>query len=245
MTGFAGSQQWLLSTAWLWSHVSFGLLAAAVTVQLLDRCDDSSLQRPKLAGRAFRGGTLFLIGVAAGLIPVRFTDAAGYLVAFSGELSFATLFYLGLVTFSGRVGRETCELRSGIAPRIAWIAGGIAVYTSALSGRGPDVYAWGFSAAAEGVVLALSAAAFATGRRLTAAMLLGVVLARQMELGGSGNLWDYAIDPFLVAGSAGYLLWVAVARGHVRHGQTVQDLGDATGVDSSGTAESPRRTIAC
>jgi hypothetical protein len=143
------------------------------------------------------------VAAALSVVPVGGVDLAGHLVAYSGELSFATIFFLavmlgGKLASGGRRGNQ----RQWHGPQWAWAIGGLALYWGALSGRGPDLYSLGYGASLAWIALAISAAAAVAQRWIVASLLLGIVLAWQFRLSGATNLVDYAIDPFIFLGSA-------------------------------------------
>ncbi len=67
----------------------------------------------------------------------------------------------------------------------------------------------------------MSAVAAIAGRGVLAVLFLGTVITWQWGVSPSGNLWDYAIDPFLFAGSAIQIIVRSVASG--RKGGTKTD----------------------
>lgn len=187
------------ASLWWWSHLSVALLFAAALVALLGRrktgdCTASGQVRPVWP--------MTLLAVAAGLglsvIPVGDVDVAGYLLAYSGELSFAMLFFLVVFlaaeSFPGAV---PVQDRDWDGLRSVWAVVGLALYGSALTAWEADLYGLGFGTALLWSALAGSAMLAVIGRWLPAVLLLGVLWSWQLRLAGGVNFWDYAIDPFL------------------------------------------------
>jgi hypothetical protein len=129
-------------------------------------------------------------------------DLSGHLVAYSGELSFATIFFLAVTLGSKWLGGGLrVDLRGWHGPQWVWAIGGLAIYWVALSGRGPDLYSLGYGDSLAWLGLAVSGAAAFARRWMIASLSLGIVLAWQFRLSSSANLVDYAIDPFVFVGS--------------------------------------------
>lgn len=205
----------------IWTHLSFTLVTASIMIAVVAaiRSAIAKFQRPQIRllmeDRTFAERSIFAITVIAALaisaglavVPLDDVDLSGRLLAYSGELSFATIFFLavmlfGKLTSGGQRTEFGFELRRWHGPQWAWTIGGLAVYAVALSGRGPDFYALGYGSSLAWIGLAVSATAALTQRWMVASLCLGIVLAWQFRLSGGVNLWDYAIDPFLFAGAA-------------------------------------------
>lgn len=199
-----------------WTHLSFTLIAASIMIAGVTaiRGWRNKLRRPRLCRLSeesesddrsrFAIMAIFSFAVSAVLsvVPIGGVDLSGHLVAYSGELSFATLFFLS-VMLGGKLasGGQRGDLRPWHLPQWAWTLGGLALYCVALSGRGPDLYSLGYGSSLAWIGLAISAAAVIVGRWMIASLTLGIVLAWQFRLSGSANLLDYAIDPFIFVGS--------------------------------------------
>lgn len=195
---------------WWWSHLSVALLFAATAVAARARQQPGGTtgHRPRPLWR------VGLLAVAAGLglsvVPVGDVDVAGYLLAYSGELSFALLFFLVVYVAAQSfpaVVRVADRDWDGL--RMVWAIAGLALYGSALTGWEPDVYGFGFGTLLLWPALAGSAGLAMIGRWLPAVLLLGVVWSWQLRLAGGVNFWDYAIDPFLWVVSAVRVAWSA------------------------------------
>lgn len=198
------------ASLWWWSHGSVALLFAATAVAARARQQPSGTtgHRPRPLWR------VGLLAVAAGLglsvVPVGDVDVAGYLLAYSGELSFALLFFLVVYVAAQSfpaVVRVADRDWDGL--RMVWAIAGLALYGSALTGWEPDVYGFGFGTLLLWPALAGSAGLAMIGRWLPAVLLLGVVWSWQLRLAGGVNFWDYAIDPFLWVVSAVRVAWSA------------------------------------
>jgi len=204
-----------------WNHLSFTVITASLMVGVfivmhrLAKRLAKRFQGPRILidaeQRVVADRQVFVITSIASLaiaaatsaIEIGDVDLAGHVIAYSGELSFATIFFL-VVTLGGnllgdgwRVGMPAWH-----APQWGWTIGGLAIYAVALSGRGPDLYSLGYGSLLAWFALAISAAAAIGQRWLIASLSLGIVLAWQFRLTGAVNLWDYALDPFIFVGAA-------------------------------------------
>ncbi len=205
-----------------WTHLSFTLIAASVMIAGATAIGRwrAKLRRPRLRllvegaspeesgvndRSRFVITAISAIAISAllSVVPVGSVDLSGHLVAHSGELSFATIFFLA-VMLGGKLasGGQRGDLRPWHGAQWAWAIGGLALYGVALSGRGPDLYSLGYGLSLAWVGLVISAAAAVAQRWMVAWLMLGIVLAWQFRLSGATNLLDYAIDPFLFLGSA-------------------------------------------
>jgi hypothetical protein len=155
-------------------------------------------------------------GWAIGMLRVGNTDLAGYLVAYSGELSFSMLFYLAVIVVSPApiVGSNVAS-RDWEPARYFWAIAGLGLYATTLSGRGFDLYESGYGHVFACLGLIVAAVANLAGRRLIAVWTLGIVLSWQLRLSGSVNFWDYAVDPFLFVGSSLHVI-VGTGKGLLR-----------------------------
>jgi len=187
------------ASLWWWSHLSVALLFAAALVV--------TRRRRKAGGGPASGQVrpawpIVLLAVAAGLglsvVPVGDVDVAGYLLAYSGELSFALLFFL-VVFLAAESFPEAVPVhdRHWDGLRKVWAVVGLALYASALTAWETELCGLGFGATLLWPALAGSAMLAVIGRWLPAVLLLGVVWSWQLRLAGGVNFWDYAIDPFL------------------------------------------------
>ena len=84
----------------------------------------------------------------------------------------------------------------GLFPIIAII--GIALYVTTIGGPSYNLYGLGFSPYAP-LVLAILAASFAVHAPKAALIALAVLAAYDLHIYRSRNLFDYALDPILVA----------------------------------------------
>lgn len=224
---------------WLWSHLSFGLVVGAIIVRLFPRRTASGRGEPETASgnglgawRSKVRGWLLLGGaLATGFIPLGDIDLAGNLLGFTGELSATTLAYLaGWAWRSGIVGPQSRPgfgapdpegLAVGQWPkrtrpiwgeRVFWSALGVALYLPALSGRGPDIYGFGYDATMAWAALAVATWLALVGHWGLACLGVAIVLCWQMRLSGGGNFWDYAIDPFVFTASVFRLVGDGLAK---------------------------------
>jgi len=99
--------------------------------------------------------------------------------------------------------------RKGLFPIIAVV--GIALYATTIGSPTFNLYGLGFSPYAP-LVLAILAAAFAVRAPKVALIALAVLVAYDLQLYRSRNLFDYALDPILVAAATFWCLrrvWVS------------------------------------
>lgn len=127
-----------------------------------------------------------------------------------GSWSVTTLCVLAAYVAKRWTGRELLDAR---ALRAAWLFGGAAgvvVFPAALSGLvGPYGLGWG-SPGLPALVWVVIAILIVTGNRFGLVLGLGV-LAFDLRLLESRNLWDYLVDPVFALVSL-----IALARGAVR-----------------------------
>ncbi len=101
--------------------------------------------------------------------------------------------------------------------RVLWrvvAVAGLVFYPLALGWGQYDPYVWGYAHPYMPVLLlALAGLAFTVGFYATAWVLVLVVLAWGVHVLDSVNLWDYALDPFVV----GYALYQLARRGGKQH----------------------------
>lgn len=207
----------MMSSLWWWSHLSVALLFAVAVVSLFQVRNLRSTEHR----RVWRIALLALIGgLGLSVVPVGDVDLAGYLLGYSGELSFAMLYFFSVYLMTQSfpaVLRVTDGDWDGL--RLFWAAAGLALYSSALTGWEPDVYGFGFGTLLLWPALVGSALFAIVGRWLPAVLLLGVVWSWQLQLFGSTNVWDYAIDPFLCGVSLIRVLWSAAIASGVKWGR--------------------------
>lgn len=217
---------------YLWSHLSFMLVITAGFVSVCLACGyllDRQRTGSQPENRVYRWRLLPAITLAVLAFSGQLSsvvrgpvDVSGHLLAFSGELSFGMLLFLATMLVGRVFGRRwRIAAESWHAPQWIWLLAGIALYSTVLSGRGPDVYSWGYGPALAWVALAASVAAACSGRWLLAVLFLGTVIVWQLGVTPSTNLWDYAIDPFIFAGAAAHILGRGVASR--RRGRTKRD----------------------
>ena len=176
---------------WIWSHLSFVLLISSMLSLIVKR--RRSLQSMSLC---------LLIPAILGVLPAGQTDVSGFVLGHMGTLSASMLVLLGFQLFAN-VGaievHRTSVLRN---MNIFWFATGMILYPAALGLFRTDMYSFGFRANMRWCVLGLSVAAMLCRLRILGLCLAFSVLAIQLKLHESSNLWDYVIDPWL---------WIAAA----------------------------------
>ena len=121
-----------------------------------------------------------------------------WLRGLTGDLSITTLLLLSFALYQQLFSQEVLGKREEklIGPAIVII--GAIFYPLALGVGNFDPYALGYDHHyLVAVVLLLSLAAFVAQFRVMAMMMVGAVLAWNVQLLQSVNLWDYLIDPFV------------------------------------------------
>lgn len=190
-----------ITTMWLWSHLQIVLLILCLIALL--------------SGVRNRYRVTVLLAVTMALLPLGTLDLSGWAFSYIGFLSLTSLFLLldyaarhlmgmGLVPV-----RERHLLLGGAAVL------GFILYPAALGLGSYDPYDLGLSGIALPVFVgAMAALAWWHARRMIAWFLLFVLWVWLLELGGSQNLWDYLLDPWLV-------LYAMLESAHRCCGQTV------------------------
>lgn len=171
---------------WIWSHLSFVLLIASMLSLFVKR--RRNLQLISLC---------VLIPVVLGVLPIGQTDVSGFVLGHMGAVSASMLVLLGFQLFAniGAIeGHRTSVLRN---MNIFWFATGMILYPAALGFFSTDMYSFGFHASMHWSVLGLSVVAMLCRLRILGLCLAFSVLANQLKLHESSNLWDYVIDPWL------------------------------------------------
>lgn len=186
---------------WIWSHLSFALLAACIMCPLLRRL--SRLQSMVLC---------LLIPLGVGLLPVRQTDVSGFVLAHTGTLSASMLLLLSFQLSTEWRLVETLSTQVWRNMNLFWISLGIVVYPSALGLLDVDMYAFGYRDAMSWCVLIASGIAVYSSYRILGLCLASSVLAHLLRLHESPNLWDYLIDPWLCLAAVCALIAAACRR---------------------------------
>lgn len=192
-------------TPWIFSFV-FPFLLATVLVQ----------EVVSLSGTTTRGWvpTLVIGLIAAGVavLPVGGLPLARWLISFNANFSIpltAILLFRVIKTFFGiRVLDDRAILTCGIFSLIS----GAVLYPMALGLTRWDPYisGWGFSWLFV-LVFFLTVVLLAFKNRF-AIVLMAAILAYDLRLLESTNLWDYLVDPLLVAASCVGIGWKFGAR---------------------------------
>jgi hypothetical protein len=173
----------------------FGLAGAACATAAL------ILALPQVGRlRTARPFSALLAALALSLLPLGTLSAAGYVRGVVGDLSLTTTLLLVHHLLRPALGLAAIEERSRIALQALLAAGGVLLYPLTL-GFGPvDPYRLGFAHAGfVCAVLLLAAGAAWRRRHFVASCIALAVLAWAAGLGESRNLWDYLLDPLVVA----------------------------------------------
>ena len=194
---------------WIWSHLSFIILVAAVLCSLF----------PGRRSVVTRMLCCFAI-VGLAVLPIQHLDVSGLVLGHIGVLSASTMVLLlqSLLSQLGQTKRrgEAEDRMSGIV----WFLVGSVIYTSTFGIVEQDFYALGYQTQMSWIVLAVSGIAALLRHWLLAICLVTAVLALQWRLCESANLWDCMIDPWLFFASTFQLLHWAI-RGRPFHETTV------------------------
>jgi hypothetical protein len=184
------------TTFWVWTHLSFILLAGRGLLYLTRKFD---IPEKGIAA------ALLLIAVL-GITPYQGVDLSGWVLALTGMLSTGSLMMLVLGILP-KIGIDTGlehERHSGSWP--LWLMLGLGLYPASLGWGNYDPYVWGYDPLMSWVCLGLSPIFWLLRQRLIGLWLSLSVLAWTLELAESPNLWDYLIDPWLVIASAVWLV---------------------------------------
>lgn len=143
-----------------------------------------------------------LIPAILGVLPLGQTDVSGFALGHMGTFSASMLVLLAFQLFANVGFVETFNASVLRYMNIFWFATGMILYPAALGLFNRDVYSFGFHNGMNWCVLAVSVVAMLCRYRIPGLCLAFAVLAHQLRLHESGNLWDYLIDPWL---------WIAAA----------------------------------
>jgi hypothetical protein len=162
----------------------------------------------RLSGRRAWLGAVALAAVAVAGIPVHGIPLAGYPRGVLGDLSITTLLMLAASLAAALAGRSILDERSR-AVLSGWaVAAGLVLYPLTLGLTRFDPYELGFRPRALVLLVAALVVLWWWRRRGAALVLAGGVAAFNLRVLESGNLWDYLLDPALVA----WAVCVSVAR---------------------------------
>lgn len=159
---------------------------------------------PARAARPARRALAAIVGALVAAAPIGGVSVAGYLRGAFGDLSVMTLLLLARVLLRPRapraIGRDDGVLWTGVA------AIAVVFYPMALGLTGWDPYALGFHP--RGLVLVVAAAALAALPGAPGATRLIALSMIAFDLGvlESSNLWDYLLDPLLALYAIGRTL---------------------------------------
>jgi len=146
-------------------------------------------RRPWVAAAAVAGA------VAATRVHVEGVPIAGYLRGTVGDLSITTLVILAAAVAGLTTGRPALDRRAWAA-LCGWAAGaGVLLYPLTLGLTRIDSYELGYRPRALLVLVAALVVAWWWTRRTAAVVLAVAVVAFQLRVLESTNLWDYLLDP--------------------------------------------------
>jgi len=171
---------------WIYSHLAFVLLIAGMLSPLM-----------KCRHRLYSMVLCLLIPAVIGVLPIRQTDVSGFVLGHMGTLSVSMLVLLTVQLLSGCGFVEALGAAVWRNMNLFWLISGTVLYPSALGLLDRDMYAYGFQNTMSWCVLSVSVAAVVCNYRILGLCLALSVLAHQLKLQESHNLWDYLIDPWL------------------------------------------------
>lgn len=191
---------------WIWAHVSFALVIVSV---------GNKATRRVIA-------IVVVCALIVGFVPIKGIDICGRLLPFFGSLSVGSVFVLCLKILSRLEVHNRQWTRTQQYPAaVLWGCGGTAVLAAALGFWSVDVYAVGYLPISGWFALAGSLIAVSLRHRVFGLYLVVTVIAWQLRIVESANLWDYLLDPWLTIGS-----YVFVVRGYLsrRSAAAVSDV---------------------
>ncbi len=141
-----------------------------------------------------------------GVLPIGQTDVSGFALGHMGAVSASMLVLLAFQVLAnvGCIDGLNAPILRNM--NIFWFATGAFLYPAALGLFARDLYSFGFHNSMSWCVLAVSVVAMLCRHRILGLCLTFTVLAHQLKLHESSNLWDYVIDPWLWIASAVNLL---------------------------------------
>lgn len=187
------------------SYVFPYLLVLALVLRLAARLGvDVRAARPRIALCAAAG--------AIALIPPRWIPLARWIVGANANFSVPLTALLFASVWRRLTGRELLDRRERITAWTFGLAAGAALYPMALGLGSVDPYplGWEFSWLFA-VLLAATVALLYKGNRF-GIVLVAAILAYDLKLLESPNLWDYFVDPFYALGAAGVLVHYQLRR---------------------------------
>jgi len=153
----------------------------------------------RLSGRRAWLGPVALAAMVVAGIQVHGIPLAGYPRGVLGDLSITTLLMLAASLAAALTGRSILDERSRAALSGWAVVAGLALYPQTLGLTRFDPYELGFRPRALVLLVAALVVLWWWRRRGAALVLAGGVAAFNLRVLESGNLWDYLLDPALVA----------------------------------------------
>jgi len=176
-----------------------------------------------LAGRKTTGLLPALVLAALGAllvcVPIRGLSAARWLVSLNANFSIPLTAALFSVVWGRISGRPPLDARAFWA---CWLFGSIAalvLYPMALGLSEFDPYVWGWDFSALFVMLMIATILLLLLRNRFGLVLIAVILAYNLKVLESPNLWDYAVDPFYALASVAGVGYMTVRRRLAGKGQ--------------------------
>lgn len=155
------------------------------------------------------GVLAFLAGVMA--VPIGGLYLFQYLLTVAGHISITSMIMLGCSLVRRLTGKDAfVEGERGLLLAAIFIAG-LAVYAATFELTQFNIYQFGFGSLTFAVLLMASALVLLyTGRKAFALIIATSVLAYNLHLLPSSNLWDHLLDPLLWFYALGGLAWNAI-----------------------------------
>jgi len=148
---------------------------------------------------------LALISGILALLPVGGLPLARWLIGMNANFSFPLLAIAFNKAWENATGSRVLDHNASMASWIFGLALGLALYPMALGLGGFDPYGLGWGLSWLFAFLAMATIVLLLMKNRFAVVLIACILAYDLHLLESANLWDYLVDPFFVFLSFGAL----------------------------------------
>lgn len=172
------------------------LLATALVQKILKICCAALGRSPRPIGAATLSAVL---SAAAIFIPVKGIPLAGWVIGINANFSIPLTALLFSKIWQNATGAALFDRRALLATWIFGLAAGLALYPQVL-GLGParalDPYALGYGSTGFSLILLAITVTLLLTKNRFGVVLIAAMLAYDLRLLESPNLWDYIVDPF-------------------------------------------------